>query len=800
MVTPTRGRTSAWRVSALNRKLLRDLWEMKGQALAIASVIAAGVTMFVTYLSNFDSLQRTRAVYYEGARFADVFASLKRAPASLEPRIAEIPGVELVATRVIATVTLDVPGMSEPASGRLISLPERGRPPLNDVYLRKGRWVDPARPDEVLASEMFADAHGFEPGDRVAAIINGRRRWLTIVGVALSPEYVYAIRPGEIVPDPRRFGIFWMGRRALASAFNMEGGFNDVSLRLARDASEDEVIARLDRLIEPYGGLGAVPQRLQVSAWTLESELAQLQMFGFITPLIFLGVAAFILNVALTRALALQRPQIAALKALGYSNREIGWHYVKWGLFIAALGAVAGVAAGAWLGSAMIGLYNQYFRFPVLQYQLSAGVAVGSLFGSLIVAALGAQSAVRRAVRVPPAEAMRPEAPARYRQSIFERSWRRVRLTMATRMILRNLERQPGRSLLSIIGIAFAVAVLVIGLAFIDVMDRLINQQFVEAMRQDAMVSFVEPRSGRAVHDVERLPGALDVEATRVVPARLRAGHIHRTLAITGLPETPRLARVVDRDGHAHSLPPEGLVLSAMLGDILNVAPGDPIQVEVLEGRRPVRVVPVAALVDDSLGLQAYMRLDALHRVMGEGDAISSAALTVDPSALERFYRDVKAMPAVAGVALTALTLQNFRETMAQNMNLTIFINVMFAAIIAFGVVYNSARVSLSERTRELASLRVLGFTRGEISLILLGELAILTLAALPVGAAIGYMLGELIMLGFNNEMYRLSFGAAPSTIAWAFLTVIGATVISGLVVRRRLDHLDLVAVLKTRE
>jgi putative ABC transport system permease protein len=286
-------------VSALNRKLLRDLWEMKGQALAIASVIAAGVTMFVTYLSNFDSLQRTRAVYYEGARFADAFASLKRAPASLEPRIAEIPGVELVATRVIATVTLDVPGMSEPASGRL-DLASGARPaPLNDVYLRKGRWVDPARPDEVLASEMFAEAHGFEPGDRLAAIINGRRRWLTIVGVALSPEYVYAIRPGEIVPDPRRFGIFWMGRRALASAFNMEGGFNDVSLRLARDASEDEVIARLDRLIEPSAGSGSTSGcRVQPGP---SSELAQLQMFGFITPLIFLSVAAFILNVALTR-------------------------------------------------------------------------------------------------------------------------------------------------------------------------------------------------------------------------------------------------------------------------------------------------------------------------------------------------------------------------------------------------------------------------------------------------------------------------------------------------------------------
>jgi putative ABC transport system permease protein len=792
-------RLPGW-LPVLDRKLARDLWEMKGQALAIASVIAAGVTMFVTYLSNFDSLQRTREAYYQGARFADVFAAMKRAPASLEARIAAIPGVEVVATRVVSTVTLDVPGMSEPAVGRLVSLPERGRPPLNDVYLRRGRWVDPSRPDEVLASEMFAEANGFQPGDSVAAIINGRRRSLTIVGVALSPEYVYAIRPGEIVPDQRRFGIFWMGRRALASAFNMEGGFNDVALKLARGVSEDEVIADLDRLIEPYGGLGAVPQRLQVSAWTLENELAQLQSFGFITPLIFLSVAAFILNVALTRALALQRSQIAALKALGYTNRELAWHYVKWGLIIAAVGAVVGVVGGMWLGSGMIGLYNQYFRFPVLQYQLSAGVAVLSLAGSLAVAALGAQSAVRRAVSVPPAEAMRPEVPARYRQSVFERPWTRGRLTMATRMILRNLERQPVRSLVSVVGIAFAVAVLFIGLSFIDVMDRLMNEQFEQSMRQDATVSFVEPRSRRAVHEIARLPGALDVEATRVVPARLRAGHTHRTLAVTGLPETPRLSRVVDRAGRAHSVPRGGLVLSSMLGDILRVQPGDALQVEVLEGRRPIRIVPVVALVDDTMGLQAYMRAEELHRLLGEGDVVSSAALTVDPAAMEEFYADVKAMPAVAGVALRELTLQNFRETMAENMNLSIFFNVIFAAIIAFGVVYNSARVSLSERTRELASLRVLGFTRAEISLILLGELALLTVAALPVGAAIGYLLGQLIMLGFNNEIYRLSFVVSPSTVAWAFLTVIGAACISGLVVRRRLDHLDLVGVLKTRE
>jgi putative ABC transport system permease protein len=787
------------RVAALDRKLLRDLWEMKGQALAIAAVIAAGVTMFVTYVSNFESLRRTRATFYDSARLADVFASLKRAPASLEERIAAVPGVETVSTRVVADVTIDVPGMAEPATGRLISLPGRGRPSLNDVYLRRGRWIDATRTDEVLASELFCEAHGFGPGDRIAAIINGRRRWLTIVGVALSPEYVYAIRPGEIFPDRGRYGIFWMNGQALAAAFNMEGGFNDVSLSVARGASIDKVIAALDPLLAPYGGFGAIPQALQTSAWTLENELAQLQTFGFITPLIFLGVAAFILNVALTRALALQRPQIAALKALGYSNHELAWHYIKWGLVIAAAGAVAGVVGGAWLGSAMITLYNEYFRFPVLQYRLSLDVAAASVVISLVVAALGAQSAVRRAVAVPPAEAMRPEPPARYRRSRLERPWA-ARLTMATRMILRNLERHPVRSLTSIVGIAFAVAVLFVGLAFIDIMDKLINQQFILSMRHDAMLSFVEPRSSRAEHDVEHLPGVMEVEPTRNVPVRLRAGPRTRTLAITGLPSSPRLNRVVNRDGQALTLPPEGIVMSQMLGEILGVQAGDVVQAEVLEGRRPVLSLPIAALVDDSLGLQAYMRTDALRRLLREGSTISAAAMTVDPAALDEFYSEVKAMPAVAGVALREATLRNFRETMAETMNLSIFFNVLFAGVIALGVVYNSARVSLSERSRELASLRVLGFTRAEISLILLGELTVLTVAALPVGAAIGYGLGRLILSGFNNEIYRLSFAVRPSTVAWAFLTVIGAAFISALIVRRRLDRLDLVGVLKTRE
>lgn len=788
------------RLSVLDRKLLRDLWEMKGQVAAIAAVILAGVGMFVTYFSNFESLLRTRDGYYERARFADVFASAKRVPNSLEPRLAAIDGVEVAATRVVADVTLDVPGLAEPATGRLISLPERGLPPLNDVYVRRGRWVDSGHDDEVIANEAFVDANRMKPGDRVGAIINGRRRWLRIVGVGLSPEYVYGIRPGEVFPDKQRFGIFWMGRRALASAFEMEGGFNDVTLKLARGASKTQVVTALDRLLEPYGGRGAIPQDLQPSAWTLENELRQLQVFGFLTPVIFFSVAAFILNVAIARALTLQRPQVAAMKALGYSNGELAWHYMKFALVIAAAGAFVGVAAGAWLGSAMIELYNQFFRFPDLDYQLSFRVAAAAVFASLVVAALGAQAAVRRAVRIPPAEAMRPEAPAVYRTSLFERVRGRTHATMATRMILRNLQRAPGRSVVSIVGISFAVAVLIVGLAFVDVMNALIHDQFELTMRQDATLAFAEPLSVKALYAVTHLPGVMDVEPQRSVAVRLRHGSRSRTLALTGVSEIPRLNRVIDRSRGVFAIPLEGLVLSKMLGERLGVRPGQAVQVEVLEGRRPVLDLPVVGLVDDTLGLQAYMHIDALHRTLREGAVVTGAALTLDTAQTQRFYERVKLTPAVAGVGLRDVALRNFRETIATNMNLSITFNVVFAAIIAFGVVYNAARVSLSERTRELASLRVLGFTRAEISLILLGELAILTLAALPLGTAIGHALGALIMTAFNNEIYRLSFVVTRATVAWSFLIVIAAAFVSGLVVRRRIDRLDLVAVLKTRE
>jgi putative ABC transport system permease protein len=785
---------------AIHRKLLRDLWQSKGQALAIACVMGAGVAMFIMYLSTFDSLRLAQAAYYERYRFADVFLAMKRAPLSLRDRVAGIPGVGRVEARVVVDVTLDVPDLAEPAVGRLIGIPVPRRNILNDVSLQTGRFPEAGRPDEVLVSEAFAEAHGFVPGDRIGAVVNARRRELQIVGVALSPEYIYSIRPGEVMPDDRRFGVFWLDSRALAAAYNMEGGFNNLALTLLPGASGPDVLARLDRLTAPYGGLGAVPRELQTSHWFVEGELYQLQSIGFVLPVIFLAVAAFLLNVVLTRIVSVQREQIAALKALGYSNGELAMHYTAWGLAIGTVGGTIGIAGGAWLGSGMTGIYQAYFRFPTLEYGLPGWVVAGGVLVSLAAAVFGAIGAVRRAVRLPPAEAMRPEPPAQYRQSWLERAGLRRLLSPPARMVLRNVGRHPIRALTSIVGVAMAVALLILGTFFLDAIDVVMDVQFNAVQRQDLTVTFVEPVSGRALHEIARLPGVEAAEPLRSVPARLRAGHRSRQVAIMGLIADPQLNRVIDVSTGAVRLPPDGLVLSSVLARLLDVGVGEPVLVEVLEGRRPIRALPVAALVEEYLGTSAYLEIDALRRLMREGDTLSGAFLQVDESVSDRLYERLKGTPRVAGVSLKRAALDAFQETVAETFYIMIFFNVLFSGVIAFGVVYNAARVALAERSRELASLRVLGFTRGEISSILLGELAVVTLAAIPIGLIIGYLFAGLIIAAFSTELYRFPLAVSARTFAFSATTVLIAAALSGLLVRRALDRLDLVAVLKTRE
>jgi putative ABC transport system permease protein len=787
-------------VKALDRKLLRDLWHLRGQAAAIALVVACGVATVVTTRVGYESLRISQQEYYARYRFADVFAQLVRAPESLRRSLEALPGVAAVKTRIVSEVTLDVPGLDEPATGRLVSIPERRVPILNDVHLRRGRWIEPGRRDEVIASEAFADANGLEVGDRIGSVLNGRWQTLRIVGIGLSPEYVYEVQGTNFFPDNRRFGVLWMSREALGPAFQMEGAFNDVSLRLAAGAQEAEVIARVDRLLERWGGLGAYGRDDQISNRFLSDEIRQNRVFGTVLPAIFLAVASFLLHIVLSRLVAMQREQIAVLGAFGYPRFRIGLHYLEFALVCVAAGSALGAVLGLWWAAEINQLYAQFYRFPVLVFAPGGSVVAIAVAVTSLAAAAGAGSAVRRVLQLPAAEAMRPEAPARFRAGWLERSGAAARLPASARMIWRNLARRPLRAALSTLGIALAVAILIVGYFFVDAIETLGIVQFRTVQREDVTVAFHDPRPARAGFDLASLPGVLRTEPFRVVAARLRHEHALRRIAIFGLVPGGELRRIVGADLAVLPLPPEGVVLTTKLAEILGVVPGDALTVEVLEGARPVRSVRVAGLADELIGLSAYMDAGALHRLLREDDTLSGAFLKVDARAASRLHRKLKRMPAVAGVTTRQAALQGFEETLAESLGVFTTVLVTFASVIAAAMVYNAARIALSERGRELASLRVLGFTRSEVTRLLLGEQALLTAAAIPVGFVLGYQICAQLAASYQWELFRMPLVVSDRTYGFAFLVVTAAAVVSGYAVRRRLHRLDLVAVLKTRE
>ncbi|HKV24221.1 MAG TPA: FtsX-like permease family protein [Candidatus Acidoferrum sp.] len=789
-----------WRLNSLDRKLLRDLWHMRGQVFTLALIVASGIATYVTMRGAYESVERAQQEHYARYRFADVFAQLKRAPESLAAQIATVPGVSVVETRVVVEVNLDVPGLNEPALGRLVSIPEGHQPGLNKLFLRRGRYIEPGHPDEVLASEAFASANQLEVGDSIGAVINGRWERLRIVGVALSPEYVYEIRGAEVFPDNRRFGVLWMSREALGPLFNMEGGFNDLALTLAPGGSEAAVLDRVDRLLEPYGGLGAYGREDQISNRFLTDEIAQDRITGILVPSIFLGIAAFLIHVVLSRLVSTQRNPIGLLKAFGYSDLAVAGHYLKFALCAVLFGTALGVPLGIWLGLGLARIYQNFFRFPELNFVAGPGLVFWSIAISAAAAALGALLSLRGVIALPPAEAMRPESPPQFRRGLAERFGIARLVSISTRMILRNLERRPWRAALTVVGMSLAVAILIVGFYFFDAIDYLVQVQFRTAQRDDVTISLVEPGGEPARYDINHLTGVLHSEPFRIVPARLRFGHRSKRIAILGLAPDSELRRIVGEDFSVAPPPPDGLLLTSKLAEVLAVRPGDTVTIEVLEGARPVRPVPVTAAVDEMIGLSAYMDISSLNRMMREGSTVSGAYLSVDSGKLPALYSQLKTTPAVSGVAVREVMLASFYRTIAESLRISSSALNFFACLIAVGMVYNSARVALSERGHELASLRVLGFTQREISLMLLGEQALLAIVSIPVGFAAGYGFCALLTAAMQTELYRMPLVVNAHTYATSVLIVGLASVATGALLYRRLSRLDLVAVLKTRE
>jgi putative ABC transport system permease protein len=791
-------------VSALNRKLLRDLGAIKGQVFSIALVVACGVACWIAARGVWDAFLGSRDAYYAQARFADVFATLERAPESFARRLEEVPGVQSLSTRVVERATVLLESLPEPAQGVLVSIPAHGDPPINGLYLRRGRMPDAERSDEILLGEAFADANGVGLGDRLQVLIGGVQHGLRVVGIALSPEFVFAMGQGQLAFDNRRFSVMWMPRPALASAVRMEGAFNDVVARLQPHANQDAVIAEIDRLLLPYGRFVVHGRDRQLSAKLLEGELSQIRSYALVAPLIFLAVAAFLLNVVLARLIDLQRTQIAVLKALGYGPGAIGLHFLGVIAVIIAVGTVIGVPVGAWVGDKWTGLYTQYFRLPALTFHLDAGEVATSVLVSIAAAALGAARTLWGVMRLPPATAMMPPAPPVYRRGGLSGAFGLARFVGASaRMVLRETFRRPVRAGLSALGIGAAMGVLVFGLFTSDMLSQYMDDQFFVAYREDTSVALRRPVDAADLRYLAALPGVRHVEGMRVVPVRLRsatAGHVSRDVSLMAYPEGGRLRRVVEWPSRVATVQEGGVTLTRVLGERLGVEPGGRLHIEVLEGDHKHIEVPVRALVDEPNGIFAHATLADAARWLGEAPSVNMALLSTDPLHDAPLQRALREMPAVAGIGKTSWVLEMFRKQSAETMLVFTTILTLFGVAIAVAVVYNNARIALSTRTRDLATLRVLGFTRREVSAMLLGELGVHLVVGIPLGAWIGRAFVVGMTRTIDAEQFRMVPYISSHAYAVAVAILVAAALASALVVRRKLDRLDLVAVLKSKE
>ncbi len=788
------------RLHPLDRKLLRDLKRLRMQAIAVSSVLACGLALFVMATGMYGSLERARDGYYESARMADLAVSVVRAPDPVAKALAAIPGVSALEARVSGIGLLDLAGKSDPVSARLVSLPPDRKPRVNDVLLRAGRWPDPARNNEVLVNEAFAEANLLVPGTELRALIYGRRRVLQIVGIASSPEFVFAVAPGATLPELERFGVLWMGREALARAFDVDGAFNDVVLRLAPGASVHDTISAIDARLARYGGRGAYGRDRMLSAQFLADELNALKTMASILPPIFMLVAVFLLNVSLSRLVATERSNIGLLKSFGYGNRAIALHYAKFAIVFALLGAALGVIAGRWIGDFIAGVYAKVYRIPGLQFDAALQVYLWAIVVALAAAMLGAAQAVLRATRLPPAAALAPPAPTSFGRlgAGVERAARN--LDGKTRMVARRIARFPRRSATTVVGIALALALLITSQHFPISMNHIVDVTFGVAQRMDATLTFSETADDRILAEVSRLPGVLSVEPLRATEVVLTAGSRQRRDTLMGVPQGAYLFRVLDQNMTGVAVRPDGITLAYNLAQKLGVRVGDSVRVQATDGHRATADLPVVDVVRPYLAGAAYMEMRALGRALREPGRVSAAYVLLDRSKRDELNRRVKELPMIAGVSFTDNAAASMRKMLNEGSGFFARMFIVFSCLMAGGVAFSAARVTFAEQERDLATLRVLGFGRREVSYVLLAEIGALLLVALPAGAMLGAVLSRWLMSQFQTDLFNFPYVTDSAAYARSALFVASAVVGAALAVRRGVDRLDLVGVLKSRE
>ena len=763
-------------MNILNRKLRRDLWQTKGMLVAVILIVALGVGCLVGMMGTSLNLQLARDAYYGQCRMADFWVDLKKMPVTELDVLDDLKGISEMRARIAFQVIVDLEGVEEPLSGTLLTLPAEPSPVINNILIQSGTYFTSRRQDEVIVSEAFARARGIRDGDTIHLIMNGQRKALFVVGTAMSSEFVYMMPPGSITPEPSRFGVFYVKRGFGEDALGFHGACNSLVGRLSRKARQDTqpLFDDLRHRLKPYGLFAITPLRLQASNLYLSGELTGLATISFFIPTIFLLVAIFVLNVLMSRLAQQQRTIVGTLKALGYGNRKIFFHFIQFGLFVGVGGALLGCLLGYWIADSLTIQYRMFFAFPQLDNRFYPGLNLVALVIALVFGVIGTLKGIQTVLHLSPAEAMRPPAPPGG-GAVFLEAWTGIwqRLEFRWQIVLRNLIRNKGRTLTGIFSAAMGAALVLITFGTLDSMQYMLDFRFDRVDHADHALTLRNDRGGGALYEAGELPGIQAAEPILNVPCHFQNGNHRKKGMIQGLVRGARLTEPSSVSGARVAVPETGLLMARRLGKELGLSPGDRVRVTPTQGQQQPVDLPVAGFIDSLFGLCVYADYDYLNRQISEAGAVSALQLKGLPTPVEmrRFLRRIKSWPDLADYAETSFQKQVMQNAFVNQMGQMVYPLILFGAVIFFGAILNGSLISIIERAREIATFRVLGYQPGEISAIFLRE----NMIQYGIGALLGLPLGWWLLWAINsqytNDMYSVPTIVAP--VSWVKTVVL---------------------------
>ncbi len=785
---------------AINKKLFRDFWNLKLQTLSIALIVIGGLSILLASWSSYQSLKKARDDFYVKYSFADIFSEFKRAPSGIIGELKNIPGVENIDGRIMIDSIANLANQDEPAVTRIISMPTSGQPQFNKLYLRMGRLPVEGNVAEVVVHEGFAKAHKLIPGSQFQILIEGHLEIVQVVGIAISPEFVYALSSAAPLPDDIHYGVLWMSYLTLSRLAKLQDSINSVTASISPDTTSGNVLSSFDRILKPYGGLGAYARDRQISNMFVEDEIVQQKAMAIIAPVIFLSVAAFLVNVIFSRLIALNRSQIATLKAIGFTNWEVARHYLTLVILILMVGTLPGLAIGAWLGQIFSKMYLDFFHFPELKFHLSYGALIICVLSGILPGLLGAWQSIRNAFALVPAEAMRPPMPPVYQKNLFDRAVGKKRFRPLSKMIFRNIFHRPDRLVMIILGMATALGIIVTSFSWSDMLYELLDTQFQRIQREDLSVSLLKPVSLNGLQELSKSTGVISIEGYRVTPVRIRFLNHKKELSLTGWPDATQMRQSLSLNLNKITLPENGLMLGRFFQKSWGVKEGDKVEVELIESNSKKIMITVAGFSDELVGLTASMKIQELWKILDEEASYNMATIKADSNKVNFLYTEFKNIPGIEAVILKGSVYKGFQNTMGSLIQLSTSILIFFAMAIAVGVIYNSVRVNFSERSWEMASLRVMGFEKGEVFTLILAEVSLQIFLCLIPGCIIGYWMTKLSLQGIHTETFAFPVVIHTQTYIKAILVVLISLGLCSWQIYRMIDKLSLVEALKSRE